>query len=179
VSPATALPPPTAAEVAIAKFWAAPRAKDYAIEMGDPNFMRLDHPIRIEAMQTAHDLGMIFMVHVADQDTWFATRYRDWAKYGTKKSQYEPFEKLLDRFTQPWIAAHMGGWPEDYAASGVPVAGRGAAFDAVLETLRRAWSGALTGARASRCGNKINTIKPRIPRIANNPNQCEYPLPFA
>jgi alkanesulfonate monooxygenase SsuD/methylene tetrahydromethanopterin reductase-like flavin-dependent oxidoreductase (luciferase family) len=40
----------------------------------------------------------------------------------------------------------MGGWPEDYAASGVPLAGRGAAFDAVLDTLERAWSGALTGA---------------------------------
>ncbi len=99
--------------VRIAKFWAAPRAKDYAIEMGDPDFMRLDHPVRIEQMQTAADLGMMFMVHVADPDTWFATRYSDAAKYGTKRSHYEPLEALLDRFAQPWIAAHMGGWPED------------------------------------------------------------------
>ena len=40
----------------------------------------------------------------------------------------------------------LGGWPEDYAASGVDLAGRGAAFDAMLETLRRAWSGEITGA---------------------------------
>lgn len=99
--------------VRIAKFWAAPRAKDYAIEMGDPEFMALDHPIRIEAMQVAHDLGMYFMVHIGDPDTWFATRYRDTDMYGTKRSQYEPLERLLDRFTQPWIAAHMAGSPED------------------------------------------------------------------
>src|SRR5690606_38233557 len=58
---------------------------------------------------------MIFMVHVADPDTWFATKYADASIYGTKRQQYEPLEALLDRFTQPWIAAHMGGWPEDLA----------------------------------------------------------------
>ncbi|HRP61919.1 MAG TPA: amidohydrolase family protein [Phycisphaerales bacterium] len=97
----------------IVKFWVAPRATDYAIALGDPSFMRLDAPIRIEAMEAAHALGMVFMVHVADPDTWFATRYRDASIYGTKLAQYEPLERLLDRFTQPWIAAHMGGWPED------------------------------------------------------------------
>ncbi len=99
----------------IAKFWAPPRSTDYAIEMGDPKAMRLDAPVRIEAMQAAHDLGMIFMVHVADPDTWFATKYADASVYGTKLEQYEPLEALLDRFTQPWIAAHFGGWPEDLA----------------------------------------------------------------
>ncbi len=58
---------------------------------------------------------MIFMTHVADPDTWFATKYADASIYGTKPQQYEPFETLLQRFTQPWIAAHMGGWPEDLA----------------------------------------------------------------
>jgi predicted TIM-barrel fold metal-dependent hydrolase len=102
-----------AAGVKIAKFWAAPRATDYAIEMGDPTFMKLDHPVRIEAMEAARGHGMIFMTHIADPDTWFKTRYRDASVYGTKRQQYEPFENLLDRFTQPWIAAHLGGWPED------------------------------------------------------------------
>jgi len=97
----------------IAKFWAAPRARDYGIEMGDPGLMRLDAPHRIEAMRAASALGMVFMVHVADPDTWFATRYRDAARYGTKREQYEPLERLLEEFGQPWIAAHMGGWPED------------------------------------------------------------------
>ena len=56
---------------------------------------------------------MTFMVHVADPDTWFATRYSDHNRYGTKASQYEPLERMLDRFPTQWIAAHMGGWPED------------------------------------------------------------------
>ena len=33
----------------------------------------------------------------------------------------------------------MGGWPADYAACGVPLAGRGARFDAALDVLRRRW----------------------------------------
>jgi hypothetical protein len=97
----------------IAKFWVPPRSTDFAIELGDPKAMRLDAPTRIEAMQAAQDLGMIFMVHVADPDTWFATKYADASVYGTKLQQYEPLERMLDRFTQPWIAAHLGGWPED------------------------------------------------------------------
>ena len=97
----------------IAKFWAAPRATDYGIELGEPGFMRLDAPHRIEAMAAARDLGMIFMVHVADPDTWFATRYADASVYGTKRQQYEPLERVLEEFDRPWIAAHMGGWPED------------------------------------------------------------------
>jgi alkanesulfonate monooxygenase SsuD/methylene tetrahydromethanopterin reductase-like flavin-dependent oxidoreductase (luciferase family) len=33
----------------------------------------------------------------------------------------------------------MGGWPADYDASAVPLAGRGARFDAALATIRRTW----------------------------------------
>jgi alkanesulfonate monooxygenase SsuD/methylene tetrahydromethanopterin reductase-like flavin-dependent oxidoreductase (luciferase family) len=33
----------------------------------------------------------------------------------------------------------MGGWPEDYAASGVPLAGRGSRFDAALSAMRQTW----------------------------------------
>lgn len=40
----------------------------------------------------------------------------------------------------------LGGWPEDYAASQVAITRRGALFDAMLETMRHAWCGALTGA---------------------------------
>ncbi|MHC4948006.1 MAG: amidohydrolase family protein [Planctomycetota bacterium] len=102
-----------AAGARIAKFWAAPRGTDYATELGEPDFMRLDAPHRIDAMETAAGLGMVFMVHVADPDTWFATKYRDASVYGTKAAQYEPFEAMLERFDRPWIAAHLGGWPED------------------------------------------------------------------
>ncbi len=100
----------------IVKFWAAPRAIDYGHEAGDPDLLRLDSPDRLRAMELADSLGMTFMTHVADPDTWFETRYRDAARYGTKRSHYEPLESLLDRFRhRRWIAAHLGGWPEDLA----------------------------------------------------------------
>lgn len=97
----------------IAKFWAAPRAVDYAEEAGEPGLLRLDGPWSIRAMELAASLGMRFMTHVADPDTWFATKYADASRYGAKLDQYTPLRRLLDRFPVPWIAAHMGGWPED------------------------------------------------------------------
>jgi alkanesulfonate monooxygenase SsuD/methylene tetrahydromethanopterin reductase-like flavin-dependent oxidoreductase (luciferase family) len=40
----------------------------------------------------------------------------------------------------------LGGWPEDFAASQVPVTGRGKTFEAMLATMRRVWSGEVEGA---------------------------------
>jgi alkanesulfonate monooxygenase SsuD/methylene tetrahydromethanopterin reductase-like flavin-dependent oxidoreductase (luciferase family) len=40
----------------------------------------------------------------------------------------------------------FGAWPEDYAASQVSLAGRGARFDAMLATMRRVWAGEVDGA---------------------------------
>lgn len=99
--------------VRIAKFWAAPRAIDYGIEVGEPDLLRLNSKQRLENMHAAADLGMIFMTHIADPDTWFKAKYTDASVYGTKLQQYEPFEELLDQFKIPWISAHMGGFPED------------------------------------------------------------------
>jgi len=94
------------------KLWAAPRMRDFFEDL-DPGVLALDGPWRTRAAELAQELGMMFMTHVADPDTWFATKYSDSARYGTKLDQYEPLERMLDRFTVPWIAAHMGGWPED------------------------------------------------------------------
>ncbi|MCX5660633.1 MAG: amidohydrolase family protein [Planctomycetota bacterium] len=89
------------------KFWAAPRGRDLTPHLS------LDTPIRREGMRLARSLGMMFMTHVGDPDTWFATLYRDANKYGTKPHQYEPLERLLDEFGDvPWIGAHMAGDPE-------------------------------------------------------------------
>ena len=97
----------------IVKFWAAPRGRDYGEECGDRHLLDLGHPQRRAVMDTAAELGMMFMTHIADPDTWFQTRYSDASFYGTKPQQYEPLERLLDIYTQPWIAAHMGGWPSN------------------------------------------------------------------
>lgn len=96
------------------KFWCAPRGRDYGREAGDETLMLLDNPWRRKQMDLAASLGMSFMVHIADPDTWFATKYRDAARYGTKHEQYEPLERLGEEYGSiPWLLAHMGGSPED------------------------------------------------------------------
>ena len=94
------------------KLWAAPRLWDF---IGDraSDVVPLDSEWRIRAVELAQSLGMMILVHVADPDTWFRTKYTDTARYGTKQAQYVPFERMMDRFAGPWIAAHMAGSPED------------------------------------------------------------------
>lgn len=90
------------------KFWSAPRGRDI-----HPS-LRLDSPERLHAMKIAYSAGMMFMVHIADPDTWFATHYKDAGKYGTKDSQYLALERLLDQYGDvKWLAAHMCGLPEN------------------------------------------------------------------
>jgi len=96
------------------KFWCAPRGRDFGRDAGDPALMTLDSPWRRRQMDHAASLGMMFMAHIADPDTWFRTKYTDTAFYGTKASQYEPLERLAEEYRSvPWLLAHMGGWPED------------------------------------------------------------------
>ena len=96
------------------KFWAAPRGRDLAREAGDPTLFHLDSPARLRTMELAGELGMRCMVHVADPDTWFATKYSDASLYGTKRSHFDTLEQVLDRYPRlKWVAAHMGGSPED------------------------------------------------------------------
>ncbi|MFG0257707.1 MAG: hypothetical protein ACF8GE_07395 [Phycisphaerales bacterium JB043] len=98
----------------IVKFWCAPRSIDLGREMGDPTLLRLDNEWRVRCMELAHSLGMMFMTHIADPDTWFKGKYSDASVYGTKEQQYEQLEWALDTYSDtPWIAAHMGGWPEN------------------------------------------------------------------
>lgn len=97
----------------IAKFWSAPRIYEATGEPFATNALRINAPARIDAMKAAADLGMIFMAHIGDPDTWFQTKYKDANQYGSKSQQYEIFEEVLERFPVPWIAAHMGGSPEN------------------------------------------------------------------
>ena len=97
----------------IIKFWCAPRGRDYGREIGEPLLLTLDSAWRRKQMDEAASLGMKFMAHIADPDTWFATKYAVASTYGTKLSQYEPLERLADEYPVPWLIAHMGGFPED------------------------------------------------------------------
>ena len=40
----------------------------------------------------------------------------------------------------------IGGWPEDFAVSGIPTAGLGARFEDMLTAMRRVWDGQVSGA---------------------------------
>lgn len=96
------------------KFWSAPRGRDIGREAGDWKIVTLHNPMRREQMDHAASKGMMFMIHVADPDTWFRTKYADASLYGTKREQYEPLEALGNEYSRvPFILAHMGGWPED------------------------------------------------------------------
>lgn len=97
----------------IVKFWNAPRIYEASDEPFVRSPFKLNAPERIEVMKTAMDLGMMFMAHIADPDTWFSTKFKDANRYGTKHQQYEVFEEVLTQIPVPWIAAHMGGYPED------------------------------------------------------------------
>jgi alkanesulfonate monooxygenase SsuD/methylene tetrahydromethanopterin reductase-like flavin-dependent oxidoreductase (luciferase family) len=54
----------------------------------------------------------------------------------------------VDRLSEGRLTAGLalGGWSEDYAVSGVPLTGRGEAYDAALATMRRVWAGEVSGA---------------------------------
>ena len=95
------------------KFWMAPRLRDFLDPKLDADIIDMDSPLRRELAAEAVSLGYMFQAHIADPDTWFATKYADASKYGTKAQQYEPLERMLDEFGVPWLVAHMGGWPED------------------------------------------------------------------
>ncbi|MCO6429577.1 MAG: amidohydrolase family protein [Deltaproteobacteria bacterium] len=97
----------------ILKLWAAPRGIDIGKASGCPDLFKLSSPRRIEIINEACGMNMVLMTHVGDPDTWFKTMYQDCATYGEKVDQYKPLEELLAEYTVPWIAAHMGGWPED------------------------------------------------------------------
>lgn len=97
----------------IVKFWAAPRGRDLAEKAGAPDALNINSQPYLNVMKLTEDLGMLAMVHVGDPDTWFATKYADPDRYGTKQEHYERFESVLDRFSMPFIAAHCGGWPEN------------------------------------------------------------------
>lgn len=96
------------------KFWVAPRGREMGRDAGDPLLLTLRNQWRRAQIDHAASLGMMFMVHVADPDTWFKTKYSDASFYGSKLSQYEPLEELLSEYRSvSWVLAHMGGWPED------------------------------------------------------------------
>lgn len=65
-------------------------------------------------IKEAVDRKMAVMTHLGDPDTWYASKYTDHAKYGTREQHYQMWERVLEQHRgHPWIGAHMGGNPEN------------------------------------------------------------------
>lgn len=95
------------------KLWNAPRTREWFTGPDRDDFVQLDGKWRVAAAELAVSLGMMIKTHTADPDTWFKAKYTDRQKYGVKQEHYRGLEVMLKRFPVPWIAAHMGGNPED------------------------------------------------------------------
>jgi len=96
----------------LVKFWNAPRLRDFAQDLAN-DIAEVDAPWRRKVADEAMKLDYAFMCHIADPDTWFATKYTDSSRYGTKLDQYQPLKRMLRDYPRPWLLAHMAGWPED------------------------------------------------------------------
>ncbi|MBK9120465.1 MAG: amidohydrolase family protein [Phycisphaerales bacterium] len=91
------------------KFWMAPPMREKF-----PRLLRDDFFTPV--LEQGCALGFDFMIHAGDPTAWFAPggKYADAARFGTKESQYDQLEYLLERVApRNVIAAHMGGNCED------------------------------------------------------------------
>ncbi len=94
--------------VRVAKLWFGPRI--YPRYEG----LHLDAPLLDPIFEAIAEHGMNVLVHIADPDLWFEKKYTDAATYGTKADQYLQLETRLAQYpTVRFLAAHMGGHPED------------------------------------------------------------------
>ncbi len=86
----------------ILKVWASPRLREVVPDLaqstwGATDLAEVDSAWRVKACEAGERLGMMYMIHVADPDTWFTSRYKEAARFGTKRQQYEGLERMLDR----------------------------------------------------------------------------------
>ena len=76
----------------------------------------LDHPGMQRVIREAVSRNMILMSHIGDPDTWYAGKYTDHDKFGTREKHYAMWERALEaNRNHPWVGAHLGGNPENPA----------------------------------------------------------------
>ena len=89
------------------KFWFKP---EFNYEHG----LYLDDKRLSPLFQEMAELELAALVHIADPDIWFRTRYRDEGKYLSKRDNYAQLEGVLAAHPHlRLVAAHFGGNPED------------------------------------------------------------------
>jgi len=76
--------------------------------------IRLDAPELRPVIREAVARNMILMSHIGDPDFWYAGKYADAAKYGTREEHYRMWENVMSEYPdRPWLGAHLGGNPEN------------------------------------------------------------------
>lgn len=91
----------------ILKFHMAPRTMDL-------RHYRLDSPALRPIFREIVARKMAVMTHVGDPDTWYADRYADTDRYGSREDHYRMWESVLAEHRDlPWVGAHLGGNPEN------------------------------------------------------------------
>jgi predicted TIM-barrel fold metal-dependent hydrolase len=75
---------------------------------------RLNDPVARPLFQEAVSRGMLLMSHIGDPDWWYANKYADTAKFGSRDDHYAMWDELLTEYAPtPWVGAHLGGNPEN------------------------------------------------------------------
>ena len=96
-----------AAGFRVVKYWFKPA---FNADTG----MFLDDERLTPIFERMAELGLAALVHIADPDIWFETRYRNRTRFGTKLEAYQQLENVLRRHPDvSVIGAHFGGHPED------------------------------------------------------------------
>src|SRR5207248_4386124 len=75
---------------------------------------RLDSAVYKPLFREAIARKMAIMTHIGDPELWYAGKYVDASKFGTREEHYQMWESLLSEYpTVPWVGAHLGGNPEN------------------------------------------------------------------
>ncbi len=94
----------------LAKSWFGPRWRDH---IDVPKDFRINNPIITLIFHALEDNGIPLIIHVADPDTYYASRYQDSEKYGTKDEHLNQLEDVLSRHRKlQFQIPHFGSQPE-------------------------------------------------------------------
>ena len=94
----------------LAKSWFGPRWRDYR---DVPKDFRIDHPRLEPIFQALEDNGIPLIIHMGDPDTYYASKYQDSEKYGTKDEHLKQLEDVISRHPKlRFQVPHFGSQPE-------------------------------------------------------------------
>ncbi len=94
----------------IYKMWFGPRFLDHADANGP---FHIDDDKFTPVFQELEKNDSIVLIHIADPDIWYRTKYLNHDRYGTKEEVYMEFREILQRHPDlTIIGCHFGGFPE-------------------------------------------------------------------